>query len=123
MKKKVPLLICVQSKNNLHSASAAHWGKLVKISVSTETAKVLHGTKVYEDREGDKEKREGLKWKLEHEWEGTELEKAESLERRVVRKRQLKSTEWLECCQPLPRSKPVGQSSGVQYTPQATRCE
>lgn len=70
MKKNVPLLICVQSKNNLHSASAAHWGKLVKISVSTETAKVLHGTKVYEDREGDKEKREGLKWKLEHEWEG-----------------------------------------------------
>lgn len=43
---------------------------LLKKSVSTETAKVLHGTKVYEDREGDKEKREGLKWKLEHEWEG-----------------------------------------------------
>lgn len=36
MKKSVPLLICVQSKNNLPSPSTAHWGKLVKESVSKE---------------------------------------------------------------------------------------
>lgn len=71
MKKKVPLLICVQSKNNLQSASAAHWGKLIKMSVSTETVKVQHGTREEEDREGNRgKKREGLKWKMQHEWEG-----------------------------------------------------
>lgn len=34
MKKNVPLLICLQSKNNLPSLSTAHWGRLVKVSVS-----------------------------------------------------------------------------------------
>lgn len=36
MKKNVPLLICVQSKNNLPSLSTAYWGRLVKESVSKE---------------------------------------------------------------------------------------
>lgn len=34
MKKNVPLLICVQSKNNLPFLSTAHWGRLVKECVS-----------------------------------------------------------------------------------------
>lgn len=47
MKQNVPLLICVQSKNNLPSLSTAHWGKLVKLSVSKErqTESKLHETK------------------------------------------------------------------------------
>lgn len=47
MKKNVPLLICVQSKNNLPSLSTAHWGRLVKESVSKERerVKVLQSTK------------------------------------------------------------------------------
>ena len=37
MKKNVPLLICVQSKNNLSFLYTAHWGRLVKESVSRES--------------------------------------------------------------------------------------
>ena len=36
MKKNVPLLFCVRSKNNLPSLSTAHWGRVVKASVSRE---------------------------------------------------------------------------------------
>lgn len=34
MKKNVPLYICALSKNNLSSLSTAHWGGLIKESVS-----------------------------------------------------------------------------------------
>lgn len=62
MKQNVPLLICVQSKNNLPSLSTAHWGKLVKLSVSKErqSESKLHETKEKEvwketrNEEGDR---------------------------------------------------------------------
>lgn len=83
MKKKVPLLICVQSKNNLPSLSTAHWGKLVKESVSKERASKCCTEPNKKRRERGREQREGLKWKMEHEWEGRDgvrTKKEESLE-------------------------------------------
>lgn len=55
MKKNVPLLICMQSKNNLPSLSTAHWGRLVKKSVSKERVKLLKRTKQKEKRKGTRE--------------------------------------------------------------------
>ncbi len=51
MKKNLLLLICVQSKNNLPFLSTAHWGRLVKESVSKERegVKVLQRTKLEEE--------------------------------------------------------------------------
>lgn len=75
MKKNVPLLICVQSKNNLPSLSTAHWGRLVKESVSKERKRERESQSAAEDQtkrreKRDKKKREGLRWKMEHKWEG-----------------------------------------------------
>lgn len=76
MKKNVPLLICVQSKNNLPSLSTAHWGRLVKESVSAESeSKCCRGPNK-KRRERGRERREGLRWKMEHKWEGRDRVRA-----------------------------------------------
>lgn len=59
--KRIPLLICVQSKNNFPFLSTAHWGRLVKESVSEEGAsKSCRGP----NKMKSQSEREGLKWKM-----------------------------------------------------------
>lgn len=73
MKKNVPLLICVQTKNNLPSLSTAHWGRLVKkicLQRESQSAVEYQTTK-------QRENREGLRWKMEHKWEGRKAKKEE----------------------------------------------
>lgn len=71
MEKNVPLLICAQSKNNLPSLSTAHWGRLVKESVSAEReSQSAAEDQTKKRRERGRERREGLRWKMEHKWEG-----------------------------------------------------
>lgn len=81
MKKNVPLLICVQSKNNFPSLSTAHWGRLVKESVSKDKRGRERESKCYrgpnkKKREKGQETREGLRWKMEHKWEGKDRVRA-----------------------------------------------
>ncbi len=60
----------MQSKNNLPSLSTAHWGRLVKASVSKERESKCCREPNKKKREKGQEKREGLRWKMEHKWEG-----------------------------------------------------
>ena len=94
MKKNVPLLICVQSKNNLPSLSTAHWGRLVKESVSAESeSKCCRGPNK-KRRERGRERREGLRWKMEHKWEGRDRVRATHTRKK---KKAKKEESWERC--------------------------
>lgn len=76
MKKNVPLLICVQSKNNLPSLSTAHWGRLVKKVCLHRESQSAEEDQTKRRKKKGQEKREGLTWKMEHKWEGRDRVKA-----------------------------------------------
>jgi len=88
IKKNVPHLICVQSKNNLPSLSTAHWARLVKESVSKERESKYYRGPNKKKRGKGQEKREGLRWKMEHKWEGRD---------RVRAKKEKKEECWERC--------------------------
>lgn len=134
MKKNVPLLICVQSKNNLSSLSTAHWGRLVKESVSKEREskccgvpnkkkerkrtwkeggiKMENGTQVGGKKQNESKERQR--------WKSAGKDVGQMNPREWVHEA-LETAEWirLPCCQLFPLATPVSQSGWMQchYTP------
>jgi len=90
MKKNVPLLICVQSKNNLPSLSTAHWGRLVK-RVCLQRGRVRGLQRAKQKEESRQEG--GIKWKMERKWEGGHRVIAKSPKRRLLETDEF-SIEW-----------------------------
>lgn len=94
MEKNVPLLICAQSKNNLPSLSTAHWGRLVKESVSAEReSQSAAEDQTKKRRERGRERREGLRWKMEHKWEGRDGVRATQKKKKKAKKEE----SWERC--------------------------